>query len=96
VTSGPIVTDKGDSDGCAWGDFNNDGLLDLYVCNWTTTDWLYRNRGNGAFERVTNAGLGELNAVSVGCAWAISTTTGGLTSSLPDAAAGGMPCIATG
>ena len=45
--------------GLAWGDYNNDGFLDLYVArgfqgpDGTTADTLYRNNGNGTFSDVT-------------------------------------------
>jgi enediyne biosynthesis protein E4 len=32
-----------------WGDFNNDGLLDLFVTNDGQANYLYRNDGNGHF-----------------------------------------------
>jgi enediyne biosynthesis protein E4 len=47
--------------GIAWGDYNNDGLLDLYVARGhqgtkgITADTLYRNNGNGTFTDVTAA-----------------------------------------
>src|SRR5436190_169333 len=50
--------------GIAWGDYNNDGFLDLYVARGnvngqgTLQDTLYRNNGNGTFTDVTQqAGL---------------------------------------
>ncbi len=38
---------------CAWNDFNNDGLPDLYVVNDFGRKVLYRNLGNGRFEDVS-------------------------------------------
>lgn len=38
--------------GCAVGDFDNDGLLDIYFINYGANK-LYRNKGDGAFEDVT-------------------------------------------
>ena len=35
--------------GCVWLDFDNDGLIDLYVANDSTPNYLYRNLGNGVF-----------------------------------------------
>ena len=33
VTEGSLVNDAGNSVGCAWGDYDNDGFLDLFVAN---------------------------------------------------------------
>jgi tetratricopeptide (TPR) repeat protein len=38
--------------GVVWGDYDNNGLLDLYVSNYGTANSLYRNLGNGRFENV--------------------------------------------
>lgn len=38
--------------GVVWGDYDNDGWLDLYVSNYGTGNGLYRNLGNGRFENV--------------------------------------------
>ena len=35
--------------GCVWSDFDNDGLVDLYVANDSTPNYLYHNNGNGTF-----------------------------------------------
>ena len=41
--------------GATWGDFDNDGLVDLYVSNYGEANFLYRNRGDGTFEEVARA-----------------------------------------
>src|SRR5206468_516040 len=51
IVSGSIVNDGGASYGCAWGDYDNDGFLDLFVAN------LYHNDGNGAFTAITNGAI---------------------------------------
>jgi enediyne biosynthesis protein E4 len=79
-----------------WFDFDRDGLLDLFVCNYVkwsgandvfcsldgknksyctpeaypgSTCWLFRNRGNGAFEDVTaKSGIFDTSSKSLGAA----------------------------
>ena len=38
--------------GATWGDYDNDGHPDLYVSNYGSANFLYRNRGDGTFEEV--------------------------------------------
>jgi enediyne biosynthesis protein E4 len=52
ILDGDIANDAGNFWGCAWGDYDNDGNVDLFVCN-TPTNRLYRNNGNGTFTRIT-------------------------------------------
>jgi hypothetical protein len=57
ITDSPVVTDSGPTLGGAWGDYDNDGDLDLAVATPNGyVDWLYRNEGGGRFVRVADAG----------------------------------------
>lgn len=48
----PIVEDDGFSSGSAWGDFDRDGDLDVYIPNQRGQEnALYRNEGEGASTR---------------------------------------------
>src|SRR4030095_16147460 len=67
ITTGPVATDGGDSSGCAWGDYDNDGFLDLFVGNNPSFNALYRNNGDGTFTKVTNAAPALDRGY--GCAW---------------------------
>ncbi len=40
------VADTGTQYGVSWGDYDNDGDLDLYLVNWSNPNLLYRNNGN--------------------------------------------------
>jgi|GEM_PF-1078952 len=47
ATSG--TDDSGFGEGIAWGDYNGDGLEDLFVANYGGENSLYRNDGGGVF-----------------------------------------------
>ncbi|MBM3883765.1 MAG: VCBS repeat-containing protein, partial [Verrucomicrobia bacterium] len=61
--AGRIVQDSGDSRGCAWGDYDNDGYLDLVVANAAGPSFLFHNNGDGTFTRMADLAPGH------GCAW---------------------------
>jgi Flp pilus assembly protein TadD/peroxiredoxin len=63
VLDGACGIDVYGNNGVAAGDFNNDGLDDLYICQPAgLPNRLYRNRGDGSFEDVTEkAGVGVLD-----------------------------------
>lgn len=56
--AGTIITDQANSVGAAWGDYNNDGLMDIFVLNASKqANQLYKNLGEGIFTEVTNTKL---------------------------------------
>lgn len=66
VLDGASGIDVYGNNGIAAGDFDNDGFDDLYVCQPSgLPNRLYRNRGDGTFEDVTEkCGVGVLDATS--------------------------------
>ena len=69
VAAGTPLADDGPGAGVAWGDYDNDGDLDLYLVNTDSANRLFRNDGGGAFTDVAagtplaDAGYGQ------GAAW---------------------------
>lgn len=49
TAAGDVVTHTHNTRTANWVDFNNDGLLDLFVANQSADNFLYRNLGNGTF-----------------------------------------------
>ena len=47
------VADRRQTLSAAWGDFDADGWPDLYACNFTEPNALYRNEGDGTFADAT-------------------------------------------
>ncbi|PYU50521.1 MAG: hypothetical protein DMG53_02940 [Acidobacteria bacterium] len=62
-TAGLNVDNDRYSFACAWGDYNSDGLPDLYVANDFGRNNLYRNNGGGEFTAVSaEAGVEDVGA----------------------------------
>jgi hypothetical protein len=67
VSAAAHVADGGQSIGASWGDWNNDGRPDLFVANTLgQNDFLYRNLGDGTFERIATGPVVSDAASSVG------------------------------
>jgi hypothetical protein len=54
--------------GPAWGDYDNDGWLDLFIPQMSGQDVLLHNQGDGAFERI-EAGPGSGSYISTSGTW---------------------------
>ena len=75
VTTGSLALERGGaSKGHAWGDYDNDGDLDLFIANGTygpdMRNFLYLNRGDGTFRRDTTGAWAAHADTSAGAAWA--------------------------
>lgn len=69
--SSGLAAYEGMTHGVAWGDYDGDGRPDLYVTNHLKPAALYHNLGNGRFEDVTAAVLGnQTGGDKHGAAWA--------------------------
>jgi hypothetical protein len=70
VTREAGLMDPVNSNCATWADFDNDGFLDLYICNETGPNRLYRNRGDGTFEEVAaQAGVQGKQQFCKGAVW---------------------------
>src|SRR5947207_2334866 len=75
VTATSGLNPRQNSNAIAWGDYNNDGFLDLYISrgdpagNGLLGGTLYRNNGNGTFTDVTAAAGVTQNSNSWAAIW---------------------------
>jgi hypothetical protein len=68
ITQGSLVTDGGNSTGSTWGDFNNDGFLDLFVTNNDgENNYFYLNDRDGSFTKITQGDFVNDAGCSMGC-----------------------------
>ncbi len=70
ITEGSIVTDGGSSRSCTWGDYDNDGFLDLFVSNDGGGNFLYHNEGGTAFTRALSGPIASDGGNCYGASWA--------------------------
>jgi enediyne biosynthesis protein E4 len=70
VQQAPFTTDTGLANSGAWGDYDNDGWLDLFVSEGNdTVNRLYHNNGDGTFSRVLAGPIASDVGRCRGCAW---------------------------
>jgi hypothetical protein len=54
ISNTPPASNQSYLSGVSWGDYNNDGLNDLFICKMGGINLLMKNKGNGAFENISN------------------------------------------
>ena len=69
VLNGPIATVVSAGSGAAWGDYDNDGYLDLVLVNTYQPNYLFHNNGDGSFAEVPDAAVVADIANSRGVSW---------------------------
>ncbi len=84
ATDGPLG-DSAEGAGAAWGDYDNDGDLDIYLANADGPDRLFSNEGPAGFVDATAAPLGHPGA-SAGVAWGDCDNDGDLDLYVADSA----------
>lgn len=57
VTDSDVVNDGGNSTCVEWADVDDDGDLDVFICNSGEPNFLYRNDGAGQFERIISGDI---------------------------------------
>lgn len=64
VDTGVVATEMASSTGSCWGDYDNDGLMDLFIASFSlsgtgATNFLYHNEGNGYFTKIESGAIVE-------------------------------------
>lgn len=70
ITGIPLVTNGGKTMSSSWGDYDNDGHLDVYLANDQGNDALFHNEGNGVFTKITTGPVVTSGGNSFGSEWA--------------------------
>ena len=72
LSNNPVSLDQSFSETCSWGDYDNDGLVDLFVTNSAGTNhknFIYKNTGGGNFVKIDTGAVFSQTAFARGVNW---------------------------
>jgi enediyne biosynthesis protein E4 len=69
ITNGAVAAVQSAGNGATWGDYDNDGYVDLVLVNREQTNYLFHNNGDGSFAIVPDAAIASDIAGSRGVTW---------------------------
>lgn len=69
VTTADMVNHFDKDFQASWGDYDNDGDMDVYLGNFDGPNYLYRNEGDSLFTRITSGSPVEDNTPTLGSSW---------------------------
>lgn len=89
----PLTTSTGACIGAVFADFDNDGWLDVIIANRNPGQLLFRNTGDGGFERIDSGPIAERTTGANGVAVADYDLDGDLDVLLTNWEGGGSPSL---
>lgn len=72
INNSSLATDALNANSASWGDYDNDGDVDLFVARASTvglTNYLYRNTGNFNFTKIDTGVTAQTTAISSCASW---------------------------
>lgn len=69
VTTAAMVNHLEKDFQASWGDYDNDGDMDVYLGNFDAENYLYRNEGDSLFTRITEGSLATDRSATLGSSW---------------------------
>ena len=69
ITTGPLVNNGGYTMSSSWGDYDNDGDMDVFLANDQSSNALFRNEGNFNFTKIISDTVSKTNDHSFSSAW---------------------------